>query len=94
MAAAVSVTCGILSFHEIESAVMLQPPTSVGGGFAWRMLQALHFNREEDLVPAMVTVLAIGIAAAALVVALLNLGWRSRVSSEPEQAGETPTLRT
>lgn len=93
MAAAVSVACGILSFHEIESAVMLQPPTSVGGGFAWRMLQALHFNREEDLVPAMVTVLEIGIAAAGMVVALQSLGRSVSAVSQTPQAGPTLPLR-
>jgi len=67
---ALALAAGMLSFHEIEATVMLQPPSSSGGGFAWKLLQALHFNREEDLVAAMLLVVGAGLAAAALVLAL------------------------
>jgi len=71
--AGTAVAMALLSFHEIEATVMPQPPTSAGGGFAWKVLQALHFNREEDLVPAMVIVMGVGLAAALAVVGLLGI---------------------
>lgn len=91
-ALATALACGVLSFHEIESAVMLQPPTSAGGGFAWKMLQALHFNREEDLVPAMVTVMGLGLIGAMAVVVVMVLG--SGRPSVGTQAPSTPGLRS
>jgi ABC-type spermidine/putrescine transport system permease subunit II len=42
-----SLGAGILSFHEIESAVILQPPGSES--FARTMLQNLHYARDEAL---------------------------------------------
>jgi hypothetical protein len=68
--AAVVLAVGLLSFHEIEATVMVQPASAVGGGFSWRLLQALHFNREEDLIPAMVLVMGAGLVVLAAVVAL------------------------
>jgi hypothetical protein len=68
-----AVACGLLSFHEIEAAVMLQPPTSAGGGFAWKVLQALHFNREEDLIPAMLIVMGVGLGAALAAVGVFGI---------------------
>ncbi len=47
--AGVALACGCLSFHEIESAVMLEPPSASGGSFARVMLQQLHFNRTNEL---------------------------------------------
>lgn len=73
--AACALATGLLGFHEIEASIMLQPPSSAGGGFAWKMLQALHFNREEDLVAAMVTVVGVGLIASIAIVAL----WPRRI---------------
>jgi hypothetical protein len=70
--AGLAIASGVLSFHEIESAVMLQPPTSAGGGFAWRMLQALHYSREEDIVPGLATVLAVAISGSGLAAWLIT----------------------
>lgn len=72
-AVGVAAACGILSFHEIEASIMLQPPTSAGGGFAWRMLQALHFNREDDIGPGLVTAVGIGLAGAVLAAAMMRV---------------------
>jgi hypothetical protein len=78
LVAGVGVACGLLSFHEIEATVMLQPPTSMGGGFAWKVLQALHFAREEDLVPAMLIVMVVGLGLALGVVGLMGIGLKER----------------
>lgn len=61
---ATAVAVALLSFHEIEAAVLLQPPSAVGGGLPWQMLQWLHFARMEDLSAAVLWVL--GIAAVIL----------------------------
>ncbi len=46
---AAGLVAGLLSFHEIELAVMVQPPSGSGGSFAWLMLQWLHYSRMDDL---------------------------------------------
>jgi len=40
---------GLLSFHEIEAAVMLQPPSISGGGSPLADAPAAHFARTQDL---------------------------------------------
>ncbi|MEX2218327.1 MAG: hypothetical protein WD749_06160 [Phycisphaerales bacterium] len=70
--AGVAAATGLLSFHEIEAAVMLQPPSSIGGGFAWLMLQQLHFARTQELAAGMVYVVGGGLVAGLLAVWLLG----------------------
>jgi ABC-type Fe3+ transport system permease subunit len=68
--AGVSLALGLLSFHEIEATVMLQPPTGLAGGggsFAWRMLQNLHFARMEELSAGVVIVTVGGLATCAAI---------------------------
>ncbi|MFM9994647.1 MAG: hypothetical protein ACKVU4_02475 [Phycisphaerales bacterium] len=67
----VGVAVGLLSFHEIEAAVMLQPPGL--GSFPLQMLQLLHYNRMGDLSAGVVLVGGCGLAAAALVVVLAGI---------------------
>ncbi len=62
---------GLLSLHEIESAVMLQPPGL--DSFARQMLQLLHYNRVRDLSAAVVTVLVIGLLLSGAIVALASV---------------------
>jgi hypothetical protein len=49
--------------------VMLRPASASGGGFSWKLLQALHFNREDDLVAGMLLLVGAGLAVGAGVVA-------------------------
>jgi ABC-type Fe3+ transport system permease subunit len=65
---AISLATGLLSLHEIEAAVLLQPPSAAGGGMPWQMLQWLHFARMEDLSAAVLWMLWIGLA-------VLCTGW-------------------
>jgi ABC-type Fe3+ transport system permease subunit len=65
---AAAIAVGMLSLHEIEAAVMLQPASSSGGGFAWVMLQQLHFARTQELAAGMVYVIAGGLGMALVVV--------------------------
>lgn len=71
---AVGVAAGLLSFHEIEAAVMLQPPGL--GSFPLQMLQLLHYNRMGDLSAGVVLVGGCGLIAASAVVVLA--GFRRR----------------
>lgn len=65
-----------LSFHEIEAAVMLQPPGSES--FARVMLQNLHFARMEDLSAGAVLVIGAGLVSTMAAVFLLGRGWSDR----------------
>lgn len=62
---AAGIVVALLSLHEIESAVMLRPASSSGGGLAWLMLQWLHFARLEDLSAGMLWMFGVGVAGAA-----------------------------
>jgi ABC-type Fe3+ transport system permease subunit len=62
---------GLLSLHEIEAAVMLQPPGL--DSFARQMLQLLHYNRVRDLSAAVVSVLGIGLLLSGAIVALASV---------------------
>lgn len=62
---ATGVMVGLLSLHEIESTVMVQPPGI--DGLARRLLQFLHFSRMEDLSAAGVWLIGGGLAVALLV---------------------------
>lgn len=66
-----AIAVGLMSFHEIEAAVMLQPPG--WGSFPLRMLQLLHFNRMDDLAAAVVVVMILGMAAAGAVIVLAGI---------------------
>jgi ABC-type Fe3+ transport system permease subunit len=72
--AGASLAVGLLSFHEIEAAVMLQPPSSSGGGFAWLMLQQLHFARTQELAAGMVYIIGGGLTLALVAAWLLGRG--------------------
>ncbi len=63
---------GMLSFHEIEAAVLLQPPGL--DSFARQMLNLLHQSRMEDLSAAVLTVMAGGLAVCGAAVLLLSGG--------------------
>jgi ABC-type Fe3+ transport system permease subunit len=69
---AAALATGLLSFHEIESAVMLQPPSNAGGGLAWVMLQQLHFARTQELAAGMLYLIGGGVTFALVVVWLLG----------------------
>ncbi len=66
---AASTGAAFLSFHEIESTVLVQPPSSSGGSFAWQMLQWLHFARMDELGMGVLLVVGMGLAAALAVIA-------------------------
>ncbi len=66
---------GLLSFHEIEAAMMLQPAGFQS--FPQQMLQLLHYNRMEDVATAVVVVLGCGLLASGLVVASASRPMRS-----------------
>jgi ABC-type spermidine/putrescine transport system permease subunit II len=70
--AAGSIAAGLLSFHEIEAGVVLQPPGL--DSFARQMLQLLHFARTEELSAGVLIVLGIGTVAAGACVALASVG--------------------
>ena len=72
--AGMGVAMGLLSLHEIETTIMVQPPSAAGGGLAWKLLQALHFNREDDLIPAMVFLVGTGLVIATISVLLAGRG--------------------
>lgn len=65
----VALAAACLSLHEIEAAVMVQPPGP--GNLARFVLDALHYARQDDLAGAVLTLAALagvgGVAAAALV---------------------------
>jgi ABC-type spermidine/putrescine transport system permease subunit II len=67
-----SIAAGMLSFHEIEAAIFLQPPG--GGRFSQVMLELLHYERRSDLSAAVVTVMAIGLLGALAAAAVLSRG--------------------
>jgi hypothetical protein len=72
--AGMALAMGLLSLHEIETTIMVQPPSASGGGLAWKLLQALHFNREDDLIPAMVLLIGTGLVLATASVVLAGRG--------------------
>lgn len=65
--AAAAVAAGVMSLHEIESAVILQPPGK--GTLAQRVLDQLHYNRDQDL-----AVLAVVLIGGSLVLVAVG-GW-------------------
>jgi hypothetical protein len=73
---AVALATGLLSLHEIEAAVLLQPPSAIGGGLPWQMLQWLHFARMEDLSAAVLWMLAIGVTVLIVAWAAARVGTR------------------
>ncbi len=68
----VALVLACLSFHEIESAVMLEPPSASGGSFARVMLQQLHFNRTNELAAGVLITVAGSVALALLACGLLR----------------------
>jgi ABC-type Fe3+ transport system permease subunit len=65
--AAGAVAAGFLSFHEIESTVLVQPPSASGGSFSWQMLQWLHFARMDELAMGVLMVVGLGLAAGGVI---------------------------
>ena len=65
-----ALACGMLSLHEIEAAVMLQPPGF--GTLSQRVLDLLHYNRDTDL--ASIATILIGSSLALSLIAALGLG--------------------
>jgi hypothetical protein len=74
---AVVLVTGLLSLHEIEAAVILQPPSAVGGGMPWQMLQWLHFARMEDLSAGVLWMVVLALGVVLLAVASAWLGGRA-----------------
>lgn len=68
-AAAAGVAAGILGFHEIEAAVIVQPPGVPS--LAQQVLESLHFARDERLAAAAVNLVGLGIVVAGVTGALL-----------------------
>lgn len=66
----IALASACLSFHEIESAVILEPPSVAGGSWARVMLQQLHFNRTRELAAGVLIVLALSVVALIPVLAL------------------------
>ncbi len=86
---AATLAVGLLSFHEIEASVMLQPPGL--DSFPRQMLQLLHYNRMEDVAGAVVVVLGCGLLASAAVVALGSIGVLDRAGVEyPKRRSSAP----
>ncbi len=77
---AAALAVGLLSFHEIEASVMLQPPGV--DSFPRQMLQLLHYNRMEDVAAAVAVVLGCGLLASAAVVALGSTGVLDRAGGK------------
>ncbi|MFN0134369.1 MAG: hypothetical protein ACKVW3_17790 [Phycisphaerales bacterium] len=81
---AAGIVAGVLSLHEIESAVMLRPASSSGGGLAWMLLQWLHFARMEELSAGILWMFGVAVAAAGAAAGLARLGAnRNREASTP-----------
>lgn len=82
----VALGVGMLSFHEIEATVILQPPGV--DNLAQQLLENLHYARDERLAAAVVNLLAaglgIGYAAAYLI---------GRFGSGPERAASAGVVR-
>lgn len=70
--AAAGLVCGAMSLHEIEAAVVIQPPGSTS--LAQEILGYLHYLRMEELSAAAVVLVGIGLAAALLVRAATAAG--------------------
>lgn len=64
---AAGIAVGLLSLHEIEASIFVQPPGV--GSLARTILSLLHFNRSEELSAAGVWVVGGGLLVAAVVVA-------------------------
>lgn len=71
---AAGLVAGLLSFHEIELGVMVQPPSGSGGSFAWLMLQWLHYSRMDDLGAGVMLIVGVGAMVGLAVVLLLRVG--------------------
>lgn len=68
--AAAALAAGMLSFHEIEAAVIVQPPGVPS--LAQQLLESLHFARDERLAAAAVNLIGAGIVFAGGVGVLLS----------------------
>jgi len=62
---AVAVACGLLSLYEIEAMVMLQPAGI--RPLSQRLLELLHYNRDEELSVLGLLIAAVGLAGAGIV---------------------------
>jgi ABC-type Fe3+ transport system permease subunit/DNA-binding beta-propeller fold protein YncE len=69
---AAGMAMGLLSLHEIESAVVLAPPGD--GVFARRMLALLHYLRDDELSAAAVIVGGVGVVVSLMVAMLAGTG--------------------
>jgi ABC-type spermidine/putrescine transport system permease subunit II len=70
-----ALTTAILSFHEIESTVIVWPPGRPN--LAQEMLDALHFQRDERLGAAAVSLMGAGIVMAYVAAWLMLRAGRS-----------------
>lgn len=70
--AAGGLIAAMLSFHEIEATVLVQPASASGGSFAWQMLQWLHFARMDELAMGVLMVVGMGVGGLALTCLLLS----------------------
>ena len=72
------IVVGLLSFHEIEAAVQIQPPGA--GNLARRLLDYLHYARLQDLSAAAVLLIGSGVTAALAAAWLCGIpGWLRKV---------------
>lgn len=76
VAAGTGVAMALLSLHEIESAVIVQPPGLEN--LARHLLSLLHFSRDEQLSAAAVWLIGLGVLPAAGAALALVLGGRRR----------------
>lgn len=82
---------GVLAFHEVEAAVLLQPPGVES--FPRLVLDALHYARDERVGAAAISLLGAGIAAAFVTGYLLSpvLAWRNGDRQAVERGGSKPS---
>lgn len=71
----VGLAAGALSLHEIEATVLVAPPGS--GNLAQRLLDLLHYARDEQLAAAGINIVASGLVLALLAGALIAKSSRS-----------------
>jgi hypothetical protein len=83
--AAGGLIAAMLSFHEIEATVLVQPASASGGSFAWQMLQWLHFARMDELAMGVLMVVGMGVGGLALTCLLLNRRTHGPSATSPVQ---------
>lgn len=82
MLAGVAITTGVMSVHEIEAAVVLTPPGP--GNLALRLLELLHYARDEQLSAACINIFGLGTVVSIVGAWLIGVGCAIRVDTSKD----------